>query len=169
MALVAMMIFVLMVVDRYIRIKDPLQYTQWITRRYKSHSSETFSFDKKIHKLLLGWLVWIIIGGFPAVFAIRSVPVLVGLVWITSALISFLPIMLDLHSPRYSCISLLLPIISTVRCSISHQGRDALPFPAPLARIVWGNFLGRNLLLLLGGVNPCQDALGHLFRDEVPD
>ena len=47
MALVAMMIFVLMVVDRYIRIKDPLQYTQWITRRYKSHSSETFSFDKK--------------------------------------------------------------------------------------------------------------------------
>lgn len=46
--------------DRYIRIKDALQYTQWITR--------------------------------------RSVPLLVATVWITSALISFLPIMLDLHS-----------------------------------------------------------------------
>jgi hypothetical protein len=45
--------------DRYIRIKDPLQYTRWITR--------------------------------------RSVPVLVGTAWVTSALISFLPIMLDLH------------------------------------------------------------------------
>ena len=45
--------------DRYIRIKDPLQYTQWITR--------------------------------------TSVPILVCLVWTTSALISFLPIMMDLH------------------------------------------------------------------------
>lgn len=48
--------------DRYIRIKDPLQYTQWITR--------------------------------------RSVPILVCLVWTTSALISFLPIMMDLHMPQ---------------------------------------------------------------------
>ena len=45
---------------RYIHIKDPLQYTELITR--------------------------------------RSVPITIGVIWVTSALISFLPISLDLHS-----------------------------------------------------------------------
>ena len=63
--------------DRYIRIKDPLQYTNWVTRRYYSSS------------------VSIII------ISPRSVPSLLLLVWTISALISFLPIMLDLHVARY--------------------------------------------------------------------
>lgn len=46
--------------DRYIRIKDPLQYTQWITR--------------------------------------KSVPVILSIVWTISGLISFFPIMMDLHT-----------------------------------------------------------------------
>ena len=36
-----------------------------------------------------------------------------------------------------------------------------------LARMVWGNFLGR-ICLILGGLDPCPDGLGHFFRDEVP-
>ncbi len=46
--------------DRYVHIKDPLQYTEWITR--------------------------------------RSVPAAIAVIWVTSALISFLPISLDWHS-----------------------------------------------------------------------
>ena len=45
--------------DRYVHIKDPLQYTEWITR--------------------------------------RTVPLAIAATWIISALISFLPISLDLH------------------------------------------------------------------------
>ena len=53
--------------DRYIRIRDPLQYTQWITR--------------------------------------RTVPLLVAAAWSTSALISFLPIMTDLHTAHQNTAS----------------------------------------------------------------
>ena len=45
-----------------------------------------------------------------------------------------------------------------------------------LARMVWGTFLEKNfpssnghLLDFRGGLNPCQDGLGHnIFRDELP-
>ena len=37
----------------------------------------------------------------------------------------------------------------------------------PVRGVGGGNFLGRNSLIL-GGLNPCQDGLGHLFRNEVP-
>lgn len=47
---------------RYIHIKDPLQYTEWLTR--------------------------------------KSVPLSIVVIWMTSALISFLPISLGLHSPE---------------------------------------------------------------------
>ena len=45
--------------DRYVHIKDPLQYTEWITR--------------------------------------RTVPISIAVIWILSALMSFLPISLNLH------------------------------------------------------------------------
>jgi len=47
--------------ERYIHIKDPLQYTEWLTR--------------------------------------KSVPLTILVIWVVSALISFLPISLGLHSP----------------------------------------------------------------------
>ena len=47
--------------------------------------------------------------------------------------------------------------------------------PSPcsfFARMVWGNFLGKNLFDFFffwgGGLNPCPDGLGHFYRDEVP-
>ena len=49
---------------RYIHIKDPLQYTEWLTR--------------------------------------KSVPISILVIWVTSALISFLPISLGLHAPLSS-------------------------------------------------------------------
>ena len=33
--------------------------------------------------------------------------------------------------------------------------------------MVWGNFFG-NISFILGGLDPCQNGLGHFFRDEVP-
>ena len=36
-----------------------------------------------------------------------------------------------------------------------------------LARMVWALSYGR-IWLILESLNPCQDGLGHLFRDEVP-
>ena len=70
--------------DRYIKIKDPLQYTEWITRRWEGHISR----EQMLHLL-----------------SFRSVPLILAGVWITSALISFFPITMNLHTNGYNLLS----------------------------------------------------------------